>query len=35
MDFWSRDHYRWAYRTVIEDERKIDIVVTDHHWKVG
>ena len=35
MNFWSTDHYRWVYKTVIQDERKIDSVVTEHHLKVG
>ena len=35
MNFWSTDHYRWVYKTVIQDESKIDSVVTEHHLKVG
>ena len=35
MNFWSGDHYRWVYRTVIQDESKIASVVTEHHLQFG
>jgi hypothetical protein len=31
MKFWSGDHYRWIYRTVIEDEARIADVLAKEH----
>jgi len=31
MQFWAGDHYRWVYRTVIQDEAKIEDVLKRHH----
>lgn len=30
MKFWSGDHYRWIYRTVIEDEARVADVLAKH-----
>ncbi len=27
LSFWQKDHYRWIYRAVIEDEQKLDSLV--------
>jgi hypothetical protein len=34
MKFWSGDHYRWVYRTVVEDETKIAEVVKKNNLEV-
>lgn len=34
MNFWSGDHYRWIYCTVIEDEARIEDVLTKEHLKL-
>jgi hypothetical protein len=31
MKFWSGDHYRWVYKTVIEDESKIGSIAEREH----
>ena len=31
MQFWSRDHYRWVYETVLKDGAKVGSVVRAHH----
>ena len=31
MTFWSKDHYTWDYRTLLQDEAKIGGIVTRHH----
>jgi len=31
MKFWARDHYRWVYKTVIEDESKIGSIAEREH----
>ncbi len=31
MKFWSDDHYRWIYRTVMDDEARIANVLTKEH----
>jgi lysophospholipase L1-like esterase len=35
MNFWAGDHYRWIYKTVMQDESKIGNVVTRHHLQIG
>ena len=30
FQFWEQDHYRWIYRTVIQDETKIGEIVERH-----
>ncbi len=30
MQFWAGDHYRWVYRTVLADGRKIDEILKHH-----
>ncbi|ABF41196.1 hypothetical protein Acid345_2195 [Candidatus Koribacter versatilis Ellin345] len=30
MEFWSKDHYRWVYRTVHNDADKIENVIQAH-----
>jgi hypothetical protein len=35
MKFWSGDHYRWVYRTVIQDETKIADVVKKNKLEVN
>jgi hypothetical protein len=30
MNFWAADHYRWVYRTVINDEKQIADIVRRH-----
>lgn len=30
MDFWSKDHYTWIYRTMLADEAKIRAVLEKH-----
>jgi hypothetical protein len=34
MKFWSGDHYRWVYRTVVQDEAKIADVVKRNNLEV-
>lgn len=31
MQFWAGDHYRWVYRTVIQDEAKIEDILKRNH----
>ena len=31
MDFWAGDHYRWVYRTVLNDAPRIEAVLKAHH----
>jgi hypothetical protein len=31
MQFWAGDHYRWVYRTVLQDRAKIDAILHLHH----
>ena len=31
MQFWAGDHYRWVYRTVIQDEAKIEDILKRYH----
>lgn len=31
MQFWAGDHYRWVYRTVMQDEANIEDVLKRHH----
>jgi hypothetical protein len=35
MKFWSGDHYRWVYRTVIQDEAKIAHIVKKNELEVN
>ena len=30
MQFWAGDHYRWVYRTVLQDAAKIDAILERH-----
>lgn len=34
MKFWAGDHYKWIYKTVIQDETKIGEVVKRHQLEV-
>jgi hypothetical protein len=34
IKFWASDHYRWIYRTVIDDEPKIARIVKQNHLEV-
>jgi hypothetical protein len=34
MKFWANDHYRWVYRTVINDEPKIAEIVSKNKLEV-
>jgi hypothetical protein len=34
MKFWSGDHYRWIYRTVMSDEPKIAEIVRKNHLDI-
>ena len=34
MKFWSDDHYRWIYRTVIQDETRIADAVAKEHLAI-
>jgi hypothetical protein len=31
MQFWAGDHYRWIYRTVLQDGPKIAAILKSHH----
>jgi hypothetical protein len=31
MQFWAADHYRWVYRTVLQDEAKIEDILKRNH----
>ncbi len=31
MKFWANDHYRWIYKTVVDDENRIGRVVESEH----
>lgn len=31
MNFWAGDHYRWVYRTILQDGPKIDETLRSHH----
>ncbi|HEY1895308.1 MAG TPA: hypothetical protein VGG62_03505 [Terracidiphilus sp.] len=31
MQFWAGDHYRWVYRTVLQDEAKIEDILKRNH----
>ncbi len=31
MNFWAGDHYRWVYRTVLQDGPKIEETLRAHH----
>jgi hypothetical protein len=31
MKYWAGDHYRWIYKTVMEDESKIGAIVAQQH----
>jgi hypothetical protein len=31
MTFWSKDHYTWDYRTLLQDEAKIGGIAAHHH----
>ena len=35
MRFWAVDHYRWVYKTVIQDESKIGSVLTERDLQIG
>jgi hypothetical protein len=35
MKFWASDHYRWVYRTVLQDEARIGKVVAQEHLELG
>ncbi len=30
MNFWAGDHYRWVYRTVLQDGPRIEAILTAH-----
>lgn len=30
MTYWANDHYRWVYKTVLTDRRRIDAVLASH-----
>jgi hypothetical protein len=34
MNFWAGDHYRWVYKTVIQDELRIAEIVQRNHLEV-
>jgi hypothetical protein len=34
MKFWAGDHYRWVYRTVVQDEQKIRQIVENNGLQV-
>jgi len=34
MRFWSDDHYRWVYKTVVQDEPRIAEIVQREHLEV-
>jgi hypothetical protein len=33
MNFWAGDHYRWVYRTVIQDGPKLEEILRAHHLR--
>lgn len=34
MNFWEGDHYRWVYRTVIQDEPRIGEIIQRYHLEI-
>ena len=34
FQFWEHDHYRWIYRTVVQDEAKIAEVVSRNGLRI-
>jgi hypothetical protein len=30
MNFWAGDHYRWVYRTVLQDGPKVADIIATH-----
>ena len=34
MQFWSEHHYKWVYKTIIEDEARIAVIVQREHLQI-
>lgn len=34
MKFWAGDHYRWVYKTIVEDEKAIAEIVRGEHLEI-
>jgi hypothetical protein len=35
ITFWTRDHYRWVYRTVLADRARLEELIVRHGLRVG